>query len=658
MPPPPTVRRAVAIRQRVDRRAENLRRQLARSSADRDRRVTSTSFTGSPHRRQTASKRPTYDGDDASTITEQNVSFSMYSTDDDHQSAPTVNREPRSPVQESRRPKFQDELLEADTHLDHLATLLTEFNYEPGDSATLKRDGHSNGDARMARAQEGPDVTPTRPPQTTTRSRPRTTSARQLEKQVEALRRQDAENKELMSQTKEFTTKQLKLASSQQHQRQKHIATCLTSLHCLIAELEEIFAVCGVQAPGDGANGAARAPNGEGVVAQLFADIRRLFRALAFGADDTFEDGDCLAAATLLENRRLRALVAAKDHEVQRVQVDSKEFDSIQEVVTQSEATIEDLRAQLQDAQDRGRALEYALAELARQHATDRAALAGVQEREATGEAREHEWQSIVDKTIVEAELMKSHTDDLVTALEKARADTRAAHALAEAKANDIAALTRHNLVLERQLGVVAAELDASRLERKLLMQSTPARPHQAPQRSPDVHPDAAASAVGACAHLARLADTAGTPRGNDVTPARRNPTGGGHARGGTDTHPHRHGTDGGARHRWQTRDSAAPPPREQGLLNSTVDKRASAAANTANHVDTTAYDRVPHTPPDTESTASSWWNVVHEIEVDRQTTQHELSQVDTEIKTLQRSIHELSDVLSTDGDGIYDDTM
>lgn len=41
----------------------------------------------------------------------------------------------------------------------------------------------------------------------------------------------------------------------------------------------------------------------------------------------------------------------------------------------------------------------------------------------------------------------------------------------------------------------------------------------------------------------------------------------------------------------------------------------------------------------------------MHEIEEDRQTTQRELSQVDSEIKTLQRSIHELSDVLSIDGD-------
>lgn len=93
-----------------------------------------------------------------------------------------------------------------------------------------------------------------------------------------------------------------------------------------------------------------------------------------------------------------------------------------------------------------------------------------------------------------------------------ARADTRAARALADAKANDMAALTRHNLVLEQQLGVATAELEAARLEQKLLVHSTPQRLDGKHPEVSSWNPQAWSEADTTVSHPGRYAHTSLLP--------------------------------------------------------------------------------------------------------------------------------------------------
>jgi len=78
----------------------------------------------------------------------------------------------------------------------------------------------------------------------------------------------------------------------QARDRSSHFTTCLASLHCLLSELHDIYRIRGVCAPAEDSGMC-----GDGVVEQLFSDVSRLLQTLAFGADGTMEDTDCLAGA-------------------------------------------------------------------------------------------------------------------------------------------------------------------------------------------------------------------------------------------------------------------------------------------------------------------------------------------------------------------------
>lgn len=60
------------------------------------------------------------------------------------------------------------------------------------------------------------------------------------------------------SRAEELAARQAAETEAQQQHRQKHIATCLTSLHCLVSELKEIYVVRGVVASGDQAGASGR----------------------------------------------------------------------------------------------------------------------------------------------------------------------------------------------------------------------------------------------------------------------------------------------------------------------------------------------------------------------------------------------------------------
>lgn len=79
----------------------------------------------------------------------------------------------------------------------------------------------------------------------------------------------------------------------QAQDRNSHFNTCLATLQCLLAELQEIYRVRGVCAPADDSG-----ISGDSVVENLFADVSRLLQTLAFGADGTMQDADCLAGET------------------------------------------------------------------------------------------------------------------------------------------------------------------------------------------------------------------------------------------------------------------------------------------------------------------------------------------------------------------------
>jgi hypothetical protein len=80
------------------------------------------------------------------------------------------------------------------------------------------------------------------------------------------------------------------------------------------------------------------------VVHQLFSDVNRLLRAIAFGADGTYESGDSLAAATLLENRRLRAEVQGKERELVRHRSTVQQLSEVGAGIERADCTIRDLK--------------------------------------------------------------------------------------------------------------------------------------------------------------------------------------------------------------------------------------------------------------------------------------------------------------------------
>ena len=127
---------------------------------------------------------------------------------------------------------------------------------------------------------------------------------------------QDGQAREVITQREEGYVQKINELEYKEKQRQTHVTTCMTTIHCLVSELQEIFKLQNVVAADEAqqrGGGSAK-----GVAEQLFTDIFRLFRAVAFGVDGTLMDGDCLTAATLLENRELRAALQGKDLELKR----------------------------------------------------------------------------------------------------------------------------------------------------------------------------------------------------------------------------------------------------------------------------------------------------------------------------------------------------
>lgn len=116
-------------------------------------------------------------------------------------------------------------------------------------------------------------------------------------------------------------------------------------------------------------------------------------------------------------------------------------------------------------------ALEHALLELARRHATDRDALEQFQRESDEFHTKARNWQAAVDAAVVETELMKSHTENLEAELVKARASEQAARDLANRKGSEVVALSRENLLLEAKIADLARELETSRSGLRALAQ-------------------------------------------------------------------------------------------------------------------------------------------------------------------------------------------
>jgi hypothetical protein len=195
---------------------------------------------------------------------------------------------------------------------------------------------------------------------------------------------------------------------------------------------------------------------------------------------------------------------------------------------------------------------------------------------------KSREWQSAVDTAVVEAELMKSRTEQLEAALIQTRANAHATRELADRKSSDVVALSRENLLLEAKIADLARDLEASKAGLRLLAEQR-ARPPTPPNLGDvDMSRHAMLSAVAERStrlqeHLRRRAPPQEQHRGLGATPVA-----------------------GG---------SVAP----------------------SGHHDASTADVV------------GWESVVGEIETDRQKAHDELAQIDGEIVSLQQSLRELT---------------
>ena len=207
---------------------------------------------------------------------------------------------------------------------------------------------------------------------------------------------------------------------TQARERTAHFNTVLASLHTLLAELEDIYRVRGVVAPLDDSG-----TSGDGVVSQLFSDMTRLLKTLAFGTDGTLEDADCLAAATLKENRRLRATLRARERELKRRRVENDTVAALQRQLADASETIDGLDAAGRELARRNDSLDKEISALSattlRVQTQLASALGRAQAQESAYAERAEDWQHVIDRTVREAESMRAHAETAATALEAER---------------------------------------------------------------------------------------------------------------------------------------------------------------------------------------------------------------------------------------------
>ena len=401
----------------------------------------------------------------------------------------------------------------------------------------------------------------------------------------------------------EYQQKIAKL-EAQEKQHQTHVTTCLTTLHCLVSELRDIYDVQGVTAPNEPvlaeSNGSTRSG---GVVSQLFGDIQRLFRALAFGVDGTLQDGDTLTAATLLENRDLRASLIGKEHELARRRAKDQEFASVQLLLEEANVTIRRLEATSDDAARRSSTLAEELAVLTLQKGADENATSKVERQRQLYQDRAREWQSFIDKTVVESELTKAHANAVTEMLESSREDVAACKRQLAQKTQESDGLRQTIQSLGADLATMRVDLQTMAYERTLLTSA------------------AVPSALGPDSHLHAVGNASqinyhhSSPRQNNGSDFNDNDGSGSGETAASTTYA----DTLGARY------------------NVILQDRVGAAV--AAHTPT----RNSPTPTEESGGKDSWQAAAEILEHDRHLTQQELSQIDREISELQRSLTELS---------------
>lgn len=437
-----------------------------------------------------------------------------------------------------------------------------------------------------------------------------------------------AENRDTWGNTEENEQKIAKL-EAREKQHQTHVTTCLTTLHCLVSELRDIYDVQGVTAPHEaslaGSNGSSA---NSGVVSQLFGDIQRLFRALAFGVDGTLKDGDTLTAATLLENRDLRASLIGKEHELARRRAKDEEHALVIAALEEAKVKIRRLETESGAAARRSTALAEELAMMALQKGAEDEAEVKVEEQRRLYQDRAREWQSMIDKTVVESELTKAHANAVVELLASSHGDVAACKRQLAHKTQEIDGMRQTIRSLEADVANLQGDLQTAAFEKKLLNV-------------------AASRGVN---HSMQPVETASPNNSTFLRPR---------FYVGSGNHDHTVGNGGGGGGATATAAAAVPTAAaySNALLQDRVQGSSSNGGPSLTQLGAAAAAAGPapqHPQSSLTSTNSSnaiasegkdsWQAAAEILEHDRHLTQQELSQIDREISELQRSLADLSD--------------
>ena len=286
--------------------------------------------------------------------------------------------------------------------------------------------------------------------------------------------------------TEEGYIKKINELEFKDKQRQTHVTTCMTTIHCLVSELQEIFNVQKIVAVNDTSVSQTQG-SAEGVVYQLFNDIFRMFRAIAFGVDGTLMEGDCLTAATLLENRELRAALQGKELELARRKATTSKMGCLEDSLSETTKNLEVICKERDQAQQRVAKLQNKIHKIMSKHDRDSQHIEHLLSGEATHQRQADEWQAMVDKTVVETELMKAHARGLAELLDNSRKDVSACKRQLEQQADESAALESHTRKLETQIEALKTDLKTAAHETRLLTQHTDnTEDHTAPPTSSD----------------------------------------------------------------------------------------------------------------------------------------------------------------------------
>ena len=218
------------------------------------------------------------------------------------------------------------------------------------------------------------------------------------------------------------------------------------------------------------------------------------------------------------------------------------------------------------------------------------------------------EWQAMVDKTVVESELMKAHARGLDDLLGDARKDVAACKRQLEQKAADSHERDCRSRQLEAEIAALKADLRTAAHETRLLTHG--ADPDPDPRTLLKRTASAADAAYPTYPTNAEHAEAEATPHQT---------TQGAHQQQRHHHHHHHHTSPTASPQRHRPAPDPASPLRP-------------GAAQTQAQAQAQAWP------------TGSWQTAVEVLEHDRQLTRHELSQIDREIGELQRSLQELSD--------------